>query len=315
MFPLRTTNAQNIGARPYQEDCFSILEGDVDTPEQDRCLAVVIADGMGGLAHGDVASRRAVQAFGESFQARAVGTTLAHALTRSLLDANEAVRREAAARSLPGQMGTTFIAAAVRNGCLYYVSTGDSGLFLVRGGEIRRLNVAHVFGEYLDHQVERGELAEDLAMSHPQREALTSFIGMDQAPEIDRMEAPLELREGDVVVLATDGLFKTLSLAQMRAALAETGDPAEALVRRALTLGLPQQDNVTVVAILCGESRRDEPGAMREQEQEETAEMRRPSLPVESVPAPDSVTARPRSGWMLWCLAALLAVTLFYLLR
>ncbi|MCC6292316.1 MAG: serine/threonine-protein phosphatase [Bryobacterales bacterium] len=319
MFSLRTTNAQNIGARPYQEDCFSILEGDVDTPANGRCLAVVIADGMGGLAHGDIAARRAVQAFGESFPGRAGETALAQALTKSLLDANAAVLREATARTLPGKMGTTFIAAAVRNGCLEYVSTGDSGLFLVREGEIRRLNAAHVFGEYLDQQVERGELDEGVAMSHPHREALTSFIGMDQAPEIDRPEAPLELREGDMIVLATDGLFKTLSLAQMRAALDEPGDPAEALVRRALTMGLPQQDNVTVVAILCGADLRAEPGV--DQEQEETAEMRRPDLPASSARRPlegrKPLEARVRSegGWLVWCLAVALAVTLFLLLR
>lgn len=307
---IRTTNAQNIGGRPYQEDCFAILDVDTTEPAEQQCHVAVIADGMGGLAHGDAAARRAVQEFSRHFQARMPGVRLIDALRDALLAANSAVAQEAQARKVPGQMGTTMIAVAVCGGRMQWVSTGDSGLFLVRGGCVRRLNRAHTFGSFLDDQVKQGELPRELAAANPHREALTSYIGMSKMPEIDLPAESLHLEEGDMVLLATDGLFKTLSLAEISEALSGPGDPAEGLVRRALAVGLPQQDNVTVIAICCGEIRHIPLTA--EGEQEETAEMPKPDLPPER-PLPASAGEAPRRAGRnpaLWLALALAAAVL-----
>ncbi|MEP7363956.1 MAG: PP2C family serine/threonine-protein phosphatase [Acidobacteriota bacterium] len=314
MLPLRTTNAQNIGARPYQEDCFAIIEADSLAPEQQRCLMAVIADGMGGLAHGDAAARRAVQVFVETFGARKPNMRMEQVLRGSLLAANTAVAREAESRKVPGQMGTTLIAVAIRDDKLYWVSTGDSGLYRVHAGHFERLNQAHVFGAFLDEQARQGEISEELARGNPHREALTSYVGMSRDPEIDTPPEPLALSDGDLILLATDGLFKTLSVAEMTMALTEPGDPAEALVRKALGAGLAQQDNVTVVAVCCGTAQRG--AVLKLDDQEETAEMHKPEIPPVAVEAPQVPT---RSGggnkWMILGLAAVAIAAAFYLMR
>lgn len=304
---IRTTNAQNIGGRPYQEDCFAILEVDRTEPAEKQCHVAVIADGMGGLAHGDAAARRAVQEFSRHFQARVPGVRLIDGLRDALLAANAAVAQEAQARKVPGHMGTTMIAVAVSGGRMQWVSTGDSGLFLVRGGSVRRLNRAHTFGSFLDDQVKQGEMPRELAAANPHREALTSYVGMSKMPEIDLPAESLQMQEGDIVLLATDGLFKTLSLAEISEALSGPGDPAEGLVRRTLAAGLPQQDNVTVIALCCGEIHHIPITA--EDEQEETAEMPKPELPPEP---PQPASAGEASGgagrgpavWLALTLAA-----------
>ena len=307
MLPLRTTNAQNIGARPYQEDCFAIIEADSLAPPGQRCLMAVIADGMGGLAHGDAAARRAVQVFVESFGARKTGARIEQCLQDALLAANAAVAREAESRKLPGQMGTTLIAIAIREDRLYWVSTGDSGLYRVHAGHIERLNQAHVFGAFLDEQVRQGEISEELARGNPHREALTSYVGMSREPEIDSPPEPITLDDGDLVLLATDGLFKTLSIAEMSVALTEPGDPAESLVQKALGAGLPQQDNVTVVAVLCGSAQTGPALALNLQE--ETAEMHKPELPPVAAPPPEPAPP-PRSGLPRWLILLALAAVL-----
>jgi protein phosphatase len=311
MLPLRTTNAQNIGARPYQEDCFAIIEPDQQASESDRCLMAVIADGMGGLAHGDAAARRAVQVFVENFGSRKPALPLQQALRNALLAANDAVAREAESRKVPGQMGTTLIAIAIRADQLHWVSTGDSGLFRIHAGHIERLNAAHVFGAFLDEQARQGEISEELARGNPHREALTSYVGMSREPEVDEPAEILPVSDGDLILLATDGLFKTLSIAEMTMALTEPGDPAEALVRKALGAGVPQQDNVTVVAICCGTSPRGPILAL--DDQAETAEMQKPSIQKPAPPAiPEKRSSQP---WMLFGIAVLAIAAAVYLMR
>lgn len=313
MLPLRTTNAQNIGARPYQEDCFAIIEADPEAPASHRCLMAVIADGMGGLAYGDAAARRAVQVFVETFGRRNPDSKIEQVLRSSLLAANAAVAREAEARRLPGQMGTTLIAVAVCDDRLHWVSTGDSGLFLVHAGHIERLNRAHVFGAFLDEQARQGEISEELARGNPHREALTSYVGMAREPEIDASSEPAALSDGDLVLLATDGLFKTLSVAEMSVALTEPGDPAESLVRKALSAGVAQQDNVTVVAVCCGDASRGQ--VLSLDDQEETAEMKKP--PIETAPDPVPAEAVRSNGgkWMLIGMVAAVLAAVLYLMR
>jgi len=208
-------------------------------------------------------------------------------------------------------MGTTLIAVAIRDDRLYWVSTGDSGLYHVHAGSIERLNQPHVFGAFLDEQVRQGEISEELARGNPHREALTSYVGMTREPEIDSSAEPIALSDGDLVLLATDGLFKTLSIAEMGMALSEPGDPAEALVRKALGAGVPQQDNVTVVAVCCGSAQRAPVRVL--DDQVETAEMEKPV--IEKVPIATPIEPSRSKAWMLWGLAVVAVAAVFFLMR
>jgi PPM family protein phosphatase len=243
-------NAQHIGDRRTQQDSFGF--GDPENREfvEHGGFLAVVCDGMGGMEFGDAASKCATRAFLDAYQQKTVGESIPAALERSARTANDAVLALAHSYGLTEGMGTTLIATALHRESMYYVSVGDSGLFLSRGGSLPMLNRPHVFANLLDAAVARGTMSRADAEAHPERESLTSFIGTQSLDEIDRNVEPFPLEHGDAILLASDGLFKTLSTAEMIACLG--GDPhtwPETLVATAIAKKREHQDNVTVLSV------------------------------------------------------------------
>jgi PPM family protein phosphatase len=243
-------NAQHIGDRRTQQDSFGF--GDPENREfvEHGGFLAVVCDGMGGMEFGDAASRAATRAFLDAYQAKIVGESIPAALERSVRTANDAVVALAHSYGLTDGMGTTLVAAALHRASLYYISVGDSGLFLSRGDSLPMLNRPHVFANLLDAAVARGTMLRADAETHPERESLTSFIGTESLEEIDRNLEPFPLEAGDAILLASDGLFKTLSPEEMIDCL--VGNPQtwpEALVATTIAKKREHQDNVTVLSI------------------------------------------------------------------
>lgn len=216
---------------------------------RDWCLALV-CDGMGGLLLGEQAARTAVQMFLEGWEDRDKDEGVPAALERATRYANSAVMNLSTNAGIPGAAGTTLLGVFVEGEKLHWTSVGDSGLFLLRGGSIRQLNTPHVYASILDERCRRGEISLEQALGDPQRAALTSYIGGFEVREIDICPEPLVLEPGDRVVLASDGLFKTLSLEQIAEALESAdGSAAEGLVRSTIDAHQMHQDNITVVTV------------------------------------------------------------------
>ncbi|MCC6364398.1 MAG: protein phosphatase 2C domain-containing protein [Bryobacterales bacterium] len=284
-------NAQHIGSRQQQQDAFGFSNLSNEAFRKHGGMLAVVADGMGGMAHGEIAARTALKTFLDSYQAKAETESIPDALLRSLHAANAAVFQQALTMGAAEDMGTTLVAAALWENQMFWISAGDSGIFLYRDEEFTQANGSHVFATDLDEKASQGMISREDALAHPEREALTSFLGMERLALIDRNLRPFFLREKDVVLLASDGLFKTLSFAGMMEAM--EGDAqllSEALVSRALAAEKPYQDNITVVAI--------------------RAEAERVSLaaPVESARASSvrPATGRPRPWMAMMLLAAAL---------
>jgi serine/threonine protein phosphatase PrpC len=243
-------NAQHIGARHSQQDSFGF--GD---PEDQQFIAhagflAIVCDGMGGMECGDAASKTAVRAFLDAYQRKLPQESIPAALERCVIEANQAVVALAHSLGMPEAIGTTLIAVSIHQRELYFTSVGDSGIFYVSHGDLRMINRPHVFANILDAAVARGTLSREDAMSHPERESLTSYIGAERLEEIDRNQDPVVMRPGDAVLLASDGLFKTLDENEIRACL--TGNPEswpESLVQCTLAKKRDYQDNVTVLSI------------------------------------------------------------------
>jgi serine/threonine protein phosphatase PrpC len=256
-------NAQHIGARQYQQDSFAFADpGDREFIAHGGFLAIV-CDGMGGMEHGDAASRTAVKAFLEAYSRKSPPESIPAALERSVQEANRAVVDLARAFGRVEGIGTTLVAAALDGLSLYYVSVGDSGLFLVSGGHARLLTHPHVYANRLDQAVARGQLTLEAALAHPERESLTSYIGTEKLEEIDRNLDPWRLQDGDTILLASDGMFKTLGPQEIEECL--HGDPSfwpEMLVRRTLAEQREYQDNVTVLSVTA-ESESTLPGGVQ----------------------------------------------------
>ncbi|MBI3681932.1 MAG: serine/threonine-protein phosphatase [Acidobacteria bacterium] len=242
--------AQHIGQRHQQQDAYAFITPPDPGYAEHRGQLAIVADGMGGMAFGDLAARCAVQVFRQSYSGTEQGDALSDALLRSLESANAAVCELAQQLAASGLMGTTLIATALRRDQLFWISAGDSGIFLVRDQTLMQLNIPHTLGRELDTQAAEGLISRQQAEEHPEREALVSFLGVEKVPLIDRNPQPLALLPSDVVLLASDGLFRTLS--EQNIIAAAQGDAAaicRALIQRTLDAANPYQDNVTVLAV------------------------------------------------------------------
>lgn len=248
-------NAQHIGARGSQQDSFGF--GD---PEDEAFLAhggfvAVVCDGMGGMEHGDLASRTAVRSFLDAYSRKTPDENIPEALERSVREANDRVVEMARELGAAESVGTTLVAASVidagaESKSMYFISVGDSGLFHISEGQMQTVNRPHIFANILDTAVSRGTLSKEQALLHPERESLTSFIGVGVLEEIDRNVDPWPIADGDTILLASDGLFKTLTAEEVLESC--HGHPQtwpDTLVARTLERKYEYQDNVTVLSV------------------------------------------------------------------
>lgn len=174
----------------------------------------VVADGMGGHAAGEVASRITV----ESIQEFIAATEEEHdsswpfgfnnrvsmegnRLTTAVEKANEKVMRAVQNRPELKGMGTTVVAALFDEDRATLVHVGDSRAYLFRGGELRRLTDDH---SWVQEQVNAGILSEDEAKSHPLKNVVTRALGGAAHVSVDLIEVPTQ--PGDRFLLCSDGL-------------------------------------------------------------------------------------------------------------
>jgi protein phosphatase len=299
-------NAQHVGARQSQQDAFGFGDPDDAAFVAHGGFLAVVCDGMGGMEHGEAASRAAVRAFLSAYVKKTFDESIPDALERSLHTANREVLEIAGQLGAVEGMGTTLVAAVIEDLSLYFISVGDSGLFHVHGGELRVVNRPHVFANYLEQAVARGEIPLEAALNHPERDSLTSYIGAATVDEIDRNLEPWPIAEGDTILLASDGMFKTLSSEEIAEAL--QGDPAawpDTLVERTLAKGREYQDNVTVLSVTLAPVSTDEFPASavyaaprRKAPPLLEADMLPPPLPtLDEGPPPLPEDAVPAEGW------------------
>lgn len=279
-------NAQHIGARDYQQDFFGFADpSDHDFLAHGGFLAV-LCDGMGGMAHGDVASQVAVRTILEEYGQKTPEETIPDALARSLQQANQMVLQAAGELGLSEGVGTTVVAAVLHEESLYFASVGDSGLFLFSGGQLQMVNQPHIYANLLDQAVATGAISREQAERHPERESLTSFIGIQTLSEIDRNTEPWPVRAGDTIILASDGMFKTLEAPEIIAALdGDARNWPQVLVERVLQKERPGQDNVTVLSVtLDEEGLLSETGAPESSVFVESGLVAHPEIPAQPAP-------------------------------
>jgi len=234
------------GVRDSNEDCAGAFT--LTTPEDswDRGPLFVVADGMGGHAAGEVASRIAVET---ALQAWSKGTPSApqQALRAALRRANTAVYDAATAPGHRG-MGTTVVAATFAGHEAVVGHVGDSRAYLVHDGDCVLLTADHSrVGEMMRMRL----LTPEEAAVHPARSQLTRSLGAELGAQVDLTRQAVAT--GDSVVLCSDGLWDLVSRAEMADTLqdaAGSGAPSDlvdALVELALKRGAP--DNVTAAVI------------------------------------------------------------------
>ncbi|MEJ1158486.1 PP2C family protein-serine/threonine phosphatase [Prosthecomicrobium sp. N25] len=252
-------SGQTQGKRAAQEDTVDVLlpsesadkPGELARSGSAGALVVVVADGMGGHVGGRIASNLSSKYFLDAVN-KGTGSW-ADRMDQALVQANETLRTATEKRPELDGMGSTLVGAILNEFGLGWVSIGDSGLYLARGGELTRLNEDHSFGAYLDEQVKQGLLTPEQAAQDRRRNQLFHALLGDPIDHYERFAGFRELAPGDCVLLASDGL-KTLTDEQVGQLIADhRNESAETLVTRLLDAvdreNKERQDNTSVILV------------------------------------------------------------------
>lgn len=247
--------AQTQGARDYQEDDYGVHIGvdvtDASAKATDDIL-LVLADGMGGESAGDVASGLVVKTLMNSFE-NDDGQLPPERLERALQQANMALSRAVADEPQLKGMGCTVVALHIAVGKAHWISVGDSLLWHFRDGRLTRLNEDHSYGAVLDQLAELGRISPEKAANSKDRNVLTSAVNGDRIEKISLSDHPLAIREGDLFVLASDGLL-TLDderVSQVLDGQAQPEDIARRLIAAVTSANEPGQDNASCQVLRC----------------------------------------------------------------
>lgn len=237
-----------IGGRKYNQD----RAGYAYT---DEALLLVLADGMGGHLHGELAAELTVRTYMQEFERVAhlrVDNPSAF-LAETMRAAHNAIIHYAQEHHLGGNPGTTCVAALVQDGQVCWAHAGDSRLYLLRGGEA--IAVTH------DHSVVQqwadwGVIAPDEMKTHPDRNKITNCLGGVGELFYSEPGACMALQSDDVLLLCSDGLWSPLVDREMAAGFLTA--PLDATTERLMDVAIGREgaraDNTTAVAVRWGGS-------------------------------------------------------------
>jgi len=234
-------NAQDRGSRKEQEDSFSTIKNE-------NGVLAVLADGMGGLSLGKKASNLVVRTFLEEF----TRTYNIHPIKKFLINTTYISNAKVLEFSTERNIGTTLVAVLINNGRLYWTSVGDSYIYLYREKELNLLNEQHTFAKELAVAYEAGEISQQVALNHPKRDRLTSYLGYENFYELDYSNSAIELQQGDKVILCSDGINDSLSERELEKAISKRAHPlkiSEEILKIVLDKNINNQDNATVIVL------------------------------------------------------------------
>jgi serine/threonine protein phosphatase PrpC len=221
-----------------------------------RSPLFVVADGMGGAQAGEVASRIAVESFGEGLADTASPEETLAGYARA---ANARIYELSRSNAEQAGMGTTLTALYVGELEVAIAHVGDSRAYCWRDGELLRLTDDH---SLVDELIRQGRLTPEEAEDHPQRSIITRALGPEEVVEVDTRS--YRARAGDVFLLCSDGLTTMLGEAQLAEVLRAhplLREAGEALIAQANEAG--GRDNITVILLRVEEVEMD--GAAPEQ--------------------------------------------------
>lgn len=204
----------------------------------------IVADGMGGHNAGDYASRFCVEFFTEYIKNSDIESPIA-LIEEAIRVTNDKLYEKAKQQSEYEGMGTTFVVATICENIMYVANIGDSRLYVI-GKEMRQITEDH---SLVQAMVKTGELDRDEARVHPNKNIITRALGTNETAQPDYFE--VDLVDGDIVMLCSDGLTNMLSDDVIEQIIRENADEpklaSETLVKQANLCG--GKDNITVIVV------------------------------------------------------------------
>ncbi|QLG86828.1 serine/threonine-protein phosphatase [Chitinibacter bivalviorum] len=221
-------------------------------------LLLVVADGMGGHLHGEVAAQITVELLSDQFQKKAAPIihSPAQFLADALLNCHEAIYNYAIAQHLLEVPRTTVVACIIQDDMAYWAHVGDSRLYLVRDG--------HTIAQTRDHSkvqklVESGAITAEQALHHAEKNKIYNCLGGTLMPDID-IGGRVALQNADSILLCTDGLWGSLADDEINRFLSSfpVMFALPQLLDKAELRGGKFGDNLTALAINWHESDQEE---------------------------------------------------------
>lgn len=250
---LQIGHASHMGlVREVNEDSYLILVPPGVQPPVDALL--LVADGVGGAAAGDIASGVLVESFLGWFGSNNYGEHVHYnsnhpdyfiaALKDLLENVNDRLYQMAASRPEWTNMGTTGTVTLFSNGRIFVGHVGDTRAYLLRGGALQQLTTDH---SWVAEEVAAGRMTEAQAQEHPRRNVISRVLGNNPLLRVDRKAYNVE--PNDIFILTSDGLTGLVSDAEIRMAVTNARTLQEACDQLvALANGRGGHDNVTVLA-------------------------------------------------------------------
>ncbi|MCG2582904.1 PP2C family serine/threonine-protein phosphatase [Massilia sp. TS11] len=215
-----------------------------------EALLLVLADGMGGHARGEVAAMLAMQTLSTLFQkaAKPYVKLPERFLEEALLATHLEIHRYRAAHQLPDTPRTTIVACLIQHNTAIWAHCGDSRLYWVRQGQLLARTRDHSHIELL---IARGEAAPAERHTHPDRNKLYNCLGASTPPQIE-ISRPASLQPGDVLMVCSDGLWSQLDDRDIAARLANDtiARAVPDMIRVATAKAGTSADNTTALAIV-----------------------------------------------------------------
>lgn len=228
--------------REINEDSYNIIAGYSGIP-----VTFIIADGMGGHNSGEIASKMAVDFISNYIlqfpEILSNEDNIPSAINEIMKKANREVYEHSKQQESYYGMGTTLIAAVVFNKKLFIGHIGDSRVYLIREGTIKRMTIDHSLIEEL---MQNGTLTKEEAENHPKKNIITRALGCSEEIQVDTYSC--RMNDNDIYMLCTDGLTNMLNEDEIKEIIesAETPELAcEELINQANERG--GNDNTTVM--------------------------------------------------------------------
>lgn len=199
---------QILGTRKNQQDAFNISESTFSFFSDVKRSWAVVCDGMGGMSSGEIASGITTDVIKQILVSALPEDSIYEVLRQAVFIANSKVKEISSDKC--EMSGTTLVCAVIEDNKLHYLSVGDSRIYIYREDEFLQITRDHNYFLELKQKAENGEISYDEALSDPQKEALISYIGIDELNIIDINNQPIILKNDDVILLCSDGLTKVL---------------------------------------------------------------------------------------------------------
>jgi|TARA_B110000495_G_C23002649_1_gene591885 serine/threonine protein phosphatase PrpC len=225
-------NSRKIGmitdigkVRKIDED--SILAADLSfgiNSESEKFLLLAVADGMGGAAKGEEASKIALNALTKTIIPELFGAlSFTELLENGIKNANQEILDYTTKNPESSGMGTTTVCAVVKGNNIHLANVGDSRAYVISNDEIRRVTKDH---SYVQALIDEGQITEEEAREHPQKNVITKAVGIMESVEPDTMKLTLDTDES--LLLCCDGVIAHLTDEDIHKIICNTNDPQNA---------------------------------------------------------------------------------------